>query len=196
MKEDAARRRHFELLVEHLGGGTPQLRYRHETGRELADDVYARFAGKCFNCGRELPPDGSWHLDHTRPLALLWPLDASATALCRDCNSQKRDRIPGDFYSTAKLEQLSQLTGVPVQDLTAPTPNMEIVTMFLANLQWFFDVFLLSADMTRVHDGKVAGEVLVKALQKVLERCRGGAPIDLVAEYENRRARGTGFPEK
>lgn len=54
MKEDGARRRAFELLLAELYGGTPQLRYRHEKGTELADDVWKRFGCACFNCGAKL----------------------------------------------------------------------------------------------------------------------------------------------
>ncbi len=79
MKEDAARRRAFELLIEALEGGSAQLRYRHSTGRELSDDVYSNFEGECFKCGEPLK-GRSWHLDHTRPLALLWPLDVGRAA--------------------------------------------------------------------------------------------------------------------
>lgn len=189
MKEDAARRRGFELLIEALDGGTPQLRYRHETGRELADDVLARSNGCCFNCKKPFPKKGrGWHLDHTRPLALLWPLDGTATALCGDCNSEKRDRAPVDFYSPEQLHELAELTGITMEELRDPKPNMTVVDLLLNRLEWFFDEFLATADMTREHDGKVAGELVVKALQKVLERCPGGAPIDLVAEFNKRRA--------
>jgi hypothetical protein len=30
------------------------------------------------------------HLDHTRPISLLWQLDGTGTALCKDCNTKKR----------------------------------------------------------------------------------------------------------
>lgn len=187
MKEDAARRRGFELLIEALSGGTPQLRYRHETGRELADDVLARSKGRCFNCKKPFEKGRGWHLDHTRPLALLWPLDGTATALCGDCNSEKRDRAPVDFYAEDRLEELAKMTGIPLSELRNPQPNMTVIDALLKRLDWFFDKFLTTADMTREHDGKIAGELVVKALQKVLERCRGGAPVDLVADFNRRR---------
>ena len=41
--------------------------------------------------------------------------------------------------------------------------------------------------MTEERDGKVTGELLVKALQKVLDKCPGGAPFDLRKMYEPRR---------
>ena len=99
MKEDAARRRAFELLLMELYGGSPQLLYRHRFGRELTDDIWEKFGRKCFNCEIALDAPNKMHLDHTRPLALLWPLDETATCLCKDCNSLKRDRPPVQFYT-------------------------------------------------------------------------------------------------
>jgi hypothetical protein len=188
MKEDAARRRGFELLIEALAGNqTPQLAYRHETGRDLATDVLDRFCHRCFKCGA--PLEGrDWGLDHTRPLALLWPLDGTATALCNSCNSLKRDRAPGDFYTSDELRSLSQITGIPLDQLRTPQPNMAVVNALLQRLDWFFDTFLQSDDMTRERDGKITGELLVKALQKVLDRCPG-VRADLVREYNRRRRR-------
>ena len=90
MKEDAARRRNFELLLEHLYEGSPQLRYRSTFGTDLTQDVWERFDRRCFKCQRDLS-EREMNLDHTRPLAMLWPLDQHATCLCKDCNSEKRD---------------------------------------------------------------------------------------------------------
>ena len=187
MKEDGARRRAFELLIEALYLGTPQLRYRHRTGRELANDVYRRFGGHCFCCGTKLSTRKTMHLDHTRPLALLWPLDETATALCKSCNSEKRDRPPIEFYEPDKIEALADITGITVEELKDPAPNMEVVKMLLDRLDWFFSNFLLDPEMMKVRDGKVTGELLVKALQKVLEKCPGGAPVNLVKMYNKRR---------
>lgn len=189
MKEDGARRRAFELLLAELYGGTPQLRYRHEKGTELADDVWKRFGCACFNCGARLQSARKMHLDHTRPLALLWPLDGTATALCGSCNSAKRDRSPSDFYTPAKLADLAQITGIPSGDLASPHPNEEALDLLLQNRDWLFGDFLLRDEMTKERDGKVAGELVVKALQKVLARSEHFSEVDLQAEYERRRAK-------
>ena len=110
MKEDGARRRALELLLTDLYGGSPQLRYRHETnGRELSDDIWNKFEGKCFNCNEPLGTQNKMHLDHTRPLALLWPLDSTATCLCGSCNSEKRDRQPATFYTKIACAISAQL---------------------------------------------------------------------------------------
>jgi len=189
MKEDAARRRAFELLLAELYGGTPQLRYRHETGSELADGVWERFGHACFNCGTKLPAARAMHLDHTRPLALLWPLDGSATALCGPCNSEKRDRAPADFYSPAKLAALSKTTGVLLDQLTSLQPNEQAIDLLLKNLAWFFGEFLQRDEMTKERDGKITGELVIKSLQKVLARSPRHRDVNLQLEYDRYRAR-------
>lgn len=189
MKEDGARRRALELLLTELLGGSPQLRYRHQTGgRELADDIWEKFGKKCFNCSQPLEAQKQMHLDHTRPLALLWPLDGTATCLCGSCNSEKRDRPPATFYTTkGQIEALSKITGIPLPDLRKPSPNVAAIQLLQKRLDWFFDEFCLRPELTKERDGKVAAELLVKAIQKTLNKCPGGAPFDIVNEYERRR---------
>lgn len=179
MKEDAARRRHFELLLEHLYGGSPQLRYKNETGRDLAADIFQRFDGRCFKCGTAFAGQKDMHLDHTRPLAMLWPLDETATALCGTHNSEKRDRPPAEYYTDDELQRLSRLTGVPLADLRDPSPNRDAVERLSVDLVWFHDVFLELPALQHVRDGKRPADLVVKALKKVLARYPGGPPFKL-----------------
>jgi hypothetical protein len=190
MKEDGARRRAFELLLSELYGGTPQLKYKNlNGGKELADVVWDRFGRRCFNCGAGLKSANEMHLDHTRPLAMLWPLDDTATALCGSCNSQKRDRTPSQFYkSPGQLEALSDKVGIPIDELVRNNPNEEALTLLRQRLDWFFGEFLLRDEMTKERDGKIAGELVVKALQKVFARSKKHSGFDLEAEYERRRS--------
>lgn len=185
MKEDGARRRAFELPIEALMGGSEQLAYRLRTGRELPDEVLKRFGSRCFKCSRRL--EEAWDLDHTRPLAMLWPLDDTATALCGDCNSAKRDRPPSEFYSPEEIRRLAAIVGLPEAVLRNPSPNLDILRQLLERLPWFFDEFLTTEDMTKERDGKTAGELLVKALDKVL--AAAGSDVRLVDELERRRRR-------
>ena len=175
MKEDAARRRAFELLLTELYGGSPALRYRHETGRELAEEVWKRFGGRCFKCETPLATPNDMNLDHTRPLALLWPLDGTATALCASCNSAKRDRPPVAFYTADELERLAELTDIPLTELVSPHPNADAIKDLRERLDWFFDVFLERPELQEVRDGKVAADLLLKALQKAID----AAPLEL-----------------
>jgi hypothetical protein len=189
MKEDAQRRRAFELLLTELLGGSPQLLYRHETGRELADDIWERFGKKCFNCGTALPSAKKMHLDHTRPLALLWPLDETATALCGQCNSAKRDRYPADFYKKpGQLEALAELTGIPLVELQQPQPNLTALRLLSERLEWFFGDFLQRPEHLKERDGKIAVELIVKALQKAINAAPEADRFDLAAEFERLRS--------
>jgi len=189
MKEDAARRRALELLLTELYDGSHQLKFRHEhDGLELSDYIWEKFGRKCFNCGKAIENSKQMHLDHTRPLALLWPLDESATCLCGSCNSQKRDRSPVEFYSEEQIIKLSEITNISAEELLVPGPNMEAVNLLLQRLDWFFDDFINKPELTKERDGKVASELLVKALQKTFNKCPGGAPINLNEEYEKRTA--------
>lgn len=171
MKEDGARRRHFELLLEHLYQGTPQLRFKQQTGRDLAEYVYERFDGRCFKCGTAMASPRDMHLDHTRPLALLWPLGADATALCATHNSEKRDRPPVAYYTEEELVRLSSVTGISLVELRDPSPNIDAVARLLSDLDWFYHEFLQLDALQRVRDEKLTADLVVKALNKVLAAC-------------------------
>lgn len=188
MKEDGARRRSLELLVSELFGGSAQMLFRHEhDGLELADYVWNHFDRQCFNCGVSISSPREMHLDHTRPLALMWPLDSTATCLCGACNSQKRDRSPSDFYTSDQIKALAKSTGISEQDLLTTGPNTEALDLLVDRFDWFFDEFLQRPELRRERDGKITGELLVKALAKVMKAAKGTYP-DIQSEYERRRA--------
>lgn len=188
MKEDAQRRRAFEALLSELLGGSALLVYRHETGKELPQEIWKRFSKKCFNCSVQLPDAKQMHLDHTRPLALLWPLDNTATALCGQCNSSKRDRSPVDFYKKAgQLESLSKLTGIALADLTNPGPNPRAIELVSERLEWLFEDFLQRPEFRKERDGKIVGELVVKALQKAINAGPEETRIDVMGHYEKLR---------
>ncbi len=63
------------------------------------------------------------NLDHTRPLAFLWPLEGTATALCGDCNSKKSDKPPASFYDAAELKRLAGITTISLAELQDPSPK-------------------------------------------------------------------------
>jgi hypothetical protein len=186
MKEDGARRRSIELLLSELYGGSPQMLFRHEHGQELSDYVWEKFDRKCFNCSSPIPTARDMHLDHTRPLALLWPLDQSGTCLCGSCNSQKRDRSPSEFYDESQIKRLADKTGIPVEELETPGPNKDALDLLVEKLEWFFDVFLQKPELRKEREGKITGELLVKALQKVINSADGQYP-NLQREYESRQ---------
>jgi hypothetical protein len=186
MKEDAARRRAIEVLLSELYEDSPSLSHRRRFGgQELSDAVWARFDGRCFKCGMRLARQRDMHLDHTRPLALLWPLDETATCLCKTHNGEKRDRPPAEYYSPDELERLAVVTGIPIGELLDPSPNREAIELLAARLDWFFEEFLRREELQTVRDGKRPADLLVRAVQKAIGRLPGFT-LDLKGEYRRR----------
>ncbi len=85
-------------------------------GAGLKSIVWERFGRRCFRCHRRLNL-GEVQLDHTRPMAYLWPIDIHATCLCDACNNHKKDRFPVDVYSREQLRELAQIIGLPFAEL-------------------------------------------------------------------------------
>ncbi|MFH9213538.1 HNH endonuclease [Streptomyces globisporus] len=97
---------------------------KKRTGEGLKSQVWERFDRRCFNCKKGISLN-QVQLDHTRPLAYLWPIDEHATCLCAECNNNKKDRFPVDFYSELQLRELSRICGLPYGDLVQKCVNME-----------------------------------------------------------------------
>jgi hypothetical protein len=105
------------------------------------DAVVERFGGRCFNCGEDA---ADFRLDHTLAALFLWPASFGPTLLCGDCNGNKAERWPSEFYvrdgqiDRAKLQRLSFLTGIPYELLAgAPHFNPDAVARLLANVDEF-----------------------------------------------------------
>jgi hypothetical protein len=92
-------------------------RIKERKGRGLKSIIWEKFGRKCFHCGKLLQLD-EVELDHTRPLAYLWPIDEHATCLCAEHNNFKKDKFPADFYSAAQLRDLAKITGLPLAELS------------------------------------------------------------------------------
>lgn len=188
MKEDGQRRRNFELLIAELNNNSKLLSYRVKTGSELTEDIWNKFNRRCFKCHCEIKSSRNMHLDHTRPLALLWPLDQTATALCSSCNTSKRDRPPAEFYTQEQLVELSGLTGLSINELISQEPNHAVIQLLIQKQDWFFDVFLCKAELLKEREGKITSELVVKALDKVLRRSQHVKyEYSFVEEYNRRR---------
>ncbi|MER6187620.1 HNH endonuclease signature motif containing protein [Streptomyces sp. NPDC001652] len=97
---------------------------KKRTGEGLKSQVWERFDRRCFNCKKGISLN-QVQLDHTRPLAYLWPIDEHATCLCAECNNNKTDRFPVDFYSESQLRELSRICGLPYGELVQKCVNME-----------------------------------------------------------------------
>lgn len=109
---------------------------KDRSGAGLKSQVWDRFDRKCFYCGVPLELD-EVQLDHTRPLAYLWPIDEYATCLCADHNGEKRERFPIDFYSSSQLRELARITGMPLADLSERRLNERELARVLADLPTF-----------------------------------------------------------
>jgi 5-methylcytosine-specific restriction endonuclease McrA len=187
--EDSARRRAFERLIIDLTGKDVVKNFRINNDIEFQTYVWNRFSKKCFGCGKKLIKITDMDIDHTLPLAYLWPLDTSATALCKTCNSQKHDLFPREFrlYDKTKLKELSKLTGIPLKILTSKERmlNKNVAKLLVKKVEWFFDSFLSRKDYQKYKKGKLVADLVYKALNKVLTTVN----IDLVMIYKKKTGR-------
>lgn len=109
-------------------------------GDGLKSIVWKKFGKKCFNCQKSIPLS-EVQLDHTRPLAYLWPIDEYATCLCAECNNHKSDRFPCDFYSNDQLTELSKFIGLPVSDLNQKSICQEELDRIVADIVTFSETW-------------------------------------------------------
>jgi hypothetical protein len=112
------------------------LRIKDRNGAGLKSIIWEKFGRKCFRCGRALAL-GKVQLDHTRPLAYLWPIDEHATCLCSVCNNYKRERFPVDVYTEPQLRRLSKITGLAYGKLTSKEVNQPELDRVLENIEEF-----------------------------------------------------------
>ena len=116
-----------------------------ELGKINSKEIFEKFDGKCFNCGKPLEfRDGKiigGAIDHTLPARYLWPLTTeNATLLCNECNNKKHDKWPSEFYDKKKLKKLAVLTGIPFDVLSGkPKLNPESLKKILANVDKFIE---------------------------------------------------------
>ena len=134
-REAAERRR----LYKRLAG---------KSGKIDSKAIFDKFQGECFKCGRHLhyrqTGQKDFNLDHTLPVRLLWPLTTdNATLLCSDCNNQKHDRWPSEFYDVPKLRALARLTGYEYALLSGqPVVNEAAVAEILAAPDAFIEEWI------------------------------------------------------
>ncbi|VXD10333.1 HNH endonuclease [Planktothrix paucivesiculata] len=187
-REDSLRRRALEVLVaELLGKNWIYHEHRINVKTEFDVHIWEKFDKQCFKCGCELSKPNEMDLDHTLPLAYLWPLDNTATCLCPSCNSSKSDRFPIDFYTNEQLELLSQKTGISLENLQSKPINQDAVRALFERVDWFFDNFLDDSEYQKYRDDKKAADLIVKSLHNVLKSSR--YEEDLVELYKKKTGR-------
>jgi hypothetical protein len=109
---------------------------KERTGRGLKSQIWEQFDRRCFVCDRELELDDV-QLDHTRPLAYLWPIDEHATCLCAEHNNAKKEKFPVEFYNEEQLRRLSEISKLPYEELTTKKLNEVELQRILDDLPAF-----------------------------------------------------------
>ena len=115
-------------------------------GKMDSSVIFSKFQNKCFKCDKHLDikKKGTYEIDHTLPHSLWWGYSTEdATLLCYDCNQEKTDKWPKDFYTKKELKKLSEMTGWDF-DLLNGKPQMckENVNRFLKNQDYFTEIWL------------------------------------------------------
>lgn len=177
-REDSLRRRALEVLVNTLlDNELVHHEFRKKNNREFSEYIWNKFNGRCFKCRKKLSLD-EMHLDHTMPLAYLYPLDETATCLCSEHNSKKRDHFPIDFYTEEELLELEKITGLSYDILHSKKPNYKVINLLINNVTWFFDVFLADNEYQKTRDGKLTADKIYASIVRILNDS-----IDLLEEY-------------
>lgn len=184
-REDALRRRAIEVLVRKLLDQEwiyHEFRQKHD--KEFDKHIWEKFDKQCFKCGKSLPSPSEMDLDHTMPLAALWPLNEHATCLCSDCNSEKSAQYPVEFYTDAEIERLSEITGMETKNLKSRGINKKAVKQLRNEIEWFFDDFLENEEYQKDRDGKIVADLIVQSIQQRIDESK--IDFDLVEEYKTR----------
>lgn len=185
-REDSLRRRAVEVLVDTLlDREWIYHKFRLEKRKEFDKHIWEKFGKKCFKCNKKLKNEREMDLDHSMPLASFWPLDETATCLCKGCNSLKSDKFPIEFYSNKELIELSKITGIDISTLKSKNINVEVVNKLIEKIKWFFDDFLNNKDYQKIRGGKRTSDLIYKAVMKQL-RTFYKKDIDLVEIYKKK----------
>lgn len=115
-----------------------EIKNRH-SGEGLKSLTWKKFNKKCFRCDNKKLLLNEVQLDHTRPLAYLWPLDEYATCLCANCNNSKHDQFPVDFYTELQLIKLSEIVGLSLDELKRKEVNEEELSNILNDIELYYD---------------------------------------------------------
>ena len=68
-----------------------------------------------------------------------------------------------------------------------PIPNADAIERLKERLDWFFDVFLERPELQEVRDGKVAADLLLKALQKAIDAAPKELRFSILEMSDERR---------
>jgi CRISPR/Cas system Type II protein with McrA/HNH and RuvC-like nuclease domain len=88
-------------------------------------ELFRRFDNKCFKTKIHLDINDrlSWAVDHILPSRYLYPMKIeNAALLCKEANSNKRDRWPSKFYTNNELIELAKITGADLNLISRNEP--------------------------------------------------------------------------
>lgn len=153
-------------------------------------ELFAKFKNRCFNCGAPVDRT-SGHVDHTRPLVGLWPLDEHATVLCSHCNNEKHDKYPIEFYrDPEKRKELARITGLTLKDVEAKRMNSMVLARIIKNVpKWYAELKSYAASH---EDFKKVVGVPDKSFRAVARRAKELENVDLYELYKKQA--GKPFP--
>lgn len=159
---------------------------------DFISGLYAKFDNKCFNCGADVTRR-TGHVDHTRPLVALWPLDEHATILCTDCNNAKHDKFPIEYYrDSSKRRKLAAMTGLPLAAVEARRMNPTVLRQITSDVpRWYRE---LKASAAAHEDTKKVTDIPDRSFRAVARRAQELEGIDLYELY--RQQAGRPFPGK
>lgn len=179
LREDSAASVYDELGWELLGKTNPYKVWRAEHDEEFYKAIKRKFDHECFrfNCDNT-ENDSMMEIDHTLPKSYLYPLDESATLLCKEHNNGKRNDFPKKYYEPEELDALASKTGLGDKIRTTKI-NTAVVDELLDNIQWFFDDFLPDQ-----FEDRSKAAVFCSRLQDKLDSEYSTYDSDLVATYE------------
>ena len=184
-REDSLRRNAFEDLAGRiLNRDWIFHQFRITNKKEFDEHIFMKFGKKCFNCELSMKDRGKMALDHTFPIAMLWPLDLTATCLCKVCNSSKGSKFPVDFYDKTKLKKLVTITKISEKKIMNRPVNVEVLKKLKTRVVWFFDEFLMKTDYQKIRHNKLTADNVYRSLLDVINQ--SGLDLDLVEEYRKK----------
>jgi len=154
------------------------------------EELFERFGNQCFNCNTVVNRT-TGHVDHTRPLVALWPLDEHATLLCTRCNNEKHDKFPVEFYrDPEKRRMLAAITGLSLAEVEAVRMNPTVLAKVTRDVGGWYEE--LQASAAGHEDVEKVRSIPDRSFRAVARRASELEGIDLYALYEAQE--GVAFP--
>jgi len=176
------------IAYKELGGSPYDKKFNRNHDQTFRKYIWERFGRKCFKCGKQLSdPDSNnseMHLDHTRPSAKLYPLDKYATCLCSDCNRNKGERYPSNYYREPKLNDLVEITGINPSALSVEKPNTDVLKSLIENPENLFEDYLNHRVCQKEYSGVLIANKIVSDINDLLEEAELNVRIE--DTYQNK----------